>query len=124
MNADDLLARLKAEGLSPSLKLRVDGETQPSSETLELVHQHKPDLLIALADAHNIPRLPWQLERLLAAANSDSLPKGLVRLENGVIFDLQKHVLTVASSYLISDRSDALHRLWIAHRAWQREEAN
>jgi hypothetical protein len=119
MNPQDLLSRLKAEGTSASLKLRLDG-TPPSPETLELVRQHRADLLGVLADSQSIPRLPWQLERLLSAAASDVLPKGMQHVQGlGLVIDLGTYTLACAAAYLTGDRDEALRRLWYVHRAWQ-----
>lgn len=122
MSPQELLKRLQAEGTSPSLKLRLDG-APPSPETLELVKAHKSDLLRALAEPQGVPRLPWQLERLVSAACSDALPKGMTALVSGNVPDLAAYVLACASSYLVgtSDRNTALTKLWAAHQAWQRE---
>ena len=70
-------------------------------------------------DANAVPRLPWQLEGLLRAANSDVLPRGMTHLESGLVFDLRVYVLASAASYLLGDRDAALTRLWQAHRKWQ-----
>lgn len=123
MNVQDLLTRLKAEGLSPSLKLRLEGDAEPSAETLELVRHHKADLLSALIGVQGIPRLPWQLERLICAAGSNQLPKDPVMLTAGLITDMNRYTLACASAYLMGDRGVALQRLWELRRVWMPEEA-
>ena len=67
-----------------------------------------------------IPRLPWQLERLLSAANSGQLPQGKQYVQGlGLVFDLGTFTLACAASYLVGDRDAALERLWQVHRSWQ-----
>lgn len=67
-----------------------------------------------------IPRLPWQLEALLRAANSDVLPKGLQQVQGqGQVPDLSTYALACATSYLIGDRDAALERLWRVYRTWK-----
>ncbi len=44
-----------------------------------------------------LPRLPWQLERLLSAASSGVLPE-TVMLSSGLITDLNRYVLGWAAS--------------------------
>lgn len=114
-----LRQKLEAQGVTLIPKLTFQSATPLDAGTLELLNTYKAELLKDLVAPGCIPRLPWQLERLLAAANCDVLPQGLVRLEGGIVFDFQKHVLTGAATYLIGDREEALKRLWQAHRAWQ-----
>ena len=66
-----------------------------------------------------LPRLPWQLERLISAACADVLPKGTVTLSSGLVTDLGRYVLVWGCSYIIGDRTEAARRLWEAYRAWQ-----
>ena len=56
MTPRDLLARLKSEGLSVSLKLKVEGDAEPLTETLELLKRHRDDLITYLA--HERPDTP------------------------------------------------------------------
>jgi hypothetical protein len=69
--------------------------------------------------ADTLPRLPWQLEGLVRAANSDVLPKGLAHLPSGVVFDLAAYTLSCAASYLTNDRDEALEKLWTVYRKWR-----
>ncbi len=61
-----------------------------------------------------MPRLPWQLERLVRAASSD-----LLEAEVRGVPDVGRYTLAWAASYLTGDRDEALARLWAVHRAWQ-----
>ena len=65
-----------------------------------------------------VPRLPPQLERLVAAASSGLLPD-VKLLESGLVRELNSYVLAWASSYLIGDPDEALRRLWQAYKAWR-----
>ena len=69
--------------------------------------------------ADTLPRLPWQLERLLNAASSDLLPKDTTTLGDGLVTDLNRYTLAWGCTYLVGDRDEALRRLWQAHRAWR-----
>lgn len=70
-------------------------------------------------DAETLPRLPWQLERLISAACADVLPKDPVMLSSGLVTDLGRYVLAWGCSYLVSDRVEAERRLWQVYRARQ-----
>lgn len=65
MTPRDLLERLAAEGVGVSLKVRLDGDTQPSPETLDLLTRHRDDLITYLAmaggDTPQMCRLSEQL---------------------------------------------------------------
>jgi hypothetical protein len=61
-----------------------------------------------------LPRLPWQLERLVSAASSNAL-----ELELRGVHDLNRYTMAWAAAYLTGDRDEALARLWAVHRAWQ-----
>ncbi len=82
----------------------------------------EPVMVPALEVVHSVgtvPRLPWQLERLVSAACADALPKDTTKLTAGIVPDLNRYVLGWGCSYLVSDRTEAERRLWEAHRAWQ-----
>ncbi len=65
MTPRDLLARLQAEGVTASLKLRLEG-VEPSPETLDLIKLYRGDLITHLAlehgDTPQMCRLSEQLE--------------------------------------------------------------
>jgi hypothetical protein len=92
---------------------RAPDKTDESSETTSA---EAPAL-----DADTLPRLPWQLERLVRAASSDLLPEGSTMLASGLVTDLNRYTLAWAASYLTGDRDEALSRLWQARRVWQSE---
>lgn len=86
-----------------------------SLEFLEL----KVDDILPEKTADTIPRLPWQLERLISAAASGVLPDGTVMLASGLVPDLGRYTLGWAAAYLVGDRAEAKRRLWQVYRAWQ-----
>jgi len=45
----DILERLAAEGFTATLKLRLDGDSEPSPELDALLRQHRDDLITYLA---------------------------------------------------------------------------
>lgn len=102
-----------AEEKSFETPKNVPGKTDKSPEPRKV--------LIIEPSAGTVPRLPWQLERLVSAAHSDQLPKGTVTLPAGFIPDLNRYTLGWAAAYLTGDRTEALSRLWQARRAWQGE---
>ena len=71
--------------------------------------------------AETLPRLPWQLERLVSAAASNQLPQGTVKLPSGLVPNLNLYTLGWAAAYLAGDRAEALSRLWQARYVWQGE---
>lgn len=65
-------------------------------------------------ETDTLPRLPWQLERLLSAAASNVLT-----VELPGVPDVPRYALAWGCAYLTGDRSEALSRLWQVYRAWQ-----
>jgi hypothetical protein len=114
-----LRADLEQRGIKLTPKLTYQSTSPVDADTLALLRANKDDLLRDLAAPDSVPKLPWQLERLLSAANSGQLPQGMQHLESGLVFDLSAYALACGASYLIGDREEALRRLWQAHRAWQ-----
>lgn len=90
----------------PAEQKKVDGEITESQSALSGVTlPTKPDTL---------PRLPWQLERLLSAASSGVLTAGLPGVP-----DVPDYTLSLGCSYLVGDRDEATRRLWQVYEAWQ-----
>ena len=57
MTPRDLLTRLENEGVTATLKLRLEG-TEPSPETIALLQTHRDDLILYLALEHgDTPRM-------------------------------------------------------------------
>jgi hypothetical protein len=83
--------------------------SQTAQTVLNPVRNNSPDTL---------PRLSWQLERLISAACADVLPE-TVMLSSGLVTDLGRYVRAWGCSYLVSDRVEAERRLWEAHRTWK-----
>lgn len=83
--------------------------TKKASQTVQPVlnplRNNPPDTL---------PRLPWQLERLLSAAGSNVLTADLPGVP-----DVGAYALAWGCAYLTGDRAEAERRLWQVYRAWQ-----
>lgn len=104
--------------LTPKLTFKSD--VPLDAKTLEQLRNQKAELLSELTSSVGIlPKLPSQLEPLIRAASSDLLPKGTVRLESGLVYDLSSYTLAWAAAYLIGDRQHALARLWEVWKIWQ-----
>lgn len=114
-----LLRELEKKGVVLEPRLTFRSATPLDADTLSTLRERKAELLRDLTAPDSVARLPWQLERLLAAASSGLLPAGTVTPEAGLVTDLNGYTLAWAASYLIGDRTEALRRLWQAHRAWQ-----
>lgn len=114
-----LRQKLEQQGVQLEPKLTFKSSLPLDAETLATLQANKAELLRDLTAPDSLPRLPWQLERLLGAAASDLLPKDTVALPSGLVPNLNPYVLAWAASYLTGDRDEALRRLWEAHRAWR-----
>ncbi len=119
MNTAELLNRLELEGIGVSLNLKLEADAEPAPETLALIRDHKAELVDALAAAAAVPLLPWQLEGLLRAAESDVLGRDTVMLARGLITDLNRYTLAWGCVYLTGDCNEALSRLWEVYERWQ-----
>jgi hypothetical protein len=73
-----------------------------------------PEPLVPTQTADTLPRLPWQLERLVSAASSNVLT-----VELPGVPDVPRYTVAWAASYLTGDRDEALRRLWEVYSAWQ-----
>ena len=114
-----ILQKLERKGVTLEPKLTFKSSAPLDAETLTLLKTNKADLLIDLTAPGMVPRLPWQLERLVRAASSDQLPGGSTLLKAGLVTDLNRYTLAWGCSYLTGDRDEALSRLWAVYRAWQ-----
>ncbi len=85
------------------------------AETLTLLRS--AELLRDLTAPGTLPRLPWQLERLLSAAASNVLAVMGVP-------DAPRYVLAWGCSYLTGNRDEALSRLWAVYRASQKTDSS
>lgn len=106
---------LERQGVKLTPKLRyqfTDGALD--AETLALLKANRDELLRDLTAPDSIPRLPWQLERLVSAASS-----GQLHVEVGGVPDPTRYILGWACSYLTGDRTEALRRLWKVYSTWQ-----
>lgn len=93
-------------------------EKPDDGQSLEFL-ESKADDILSEKTAETLPRLPWQLERLVSAAASGVLPDGTVMLSAGPVPDLGRYVLGWGCAYLVSDRGEAERRLWQVYRAWR-----
>ncbi len=117
MSPRDILSTLEREGVVLEPRLAAQGTF--TDEHRRLIRNHKPDLLRELTGGAGVPRLPWQLERLVRAASSSQLQATL----KGV-HDPARYTLAWAAAYLTGDREEALRRLWQVYEAWQAEPVN
>lgn len=116
-----LLERLEQQGVTLEPKLTFKSADPVDAEILGFLREHKAELLRALTAPDTLPRLPWQLERLVSAAACNQLPQGTVELASGLVPDLNRYTLGCAAAYLTGDRTDALSRLWQVRYVWQGE---
>jgi hypothetical protein len=118
MTAREILRELDQRGVMLEVqngKLRFTPKDAVTPTLMAVMKEKKADIIATLS----IPRLPWQLERLVSAATNDQLPKETVKLEAGLVKDLNTYVLGWAASYLLGGSHEALTRLWQARKAWQ-----
>jgi hypothetical protein len=92
-------------------KVRVKGASKLPPPLVERIKERRDDVLAVLT----VPRLPWQLERLLSAASS-----GVLNVSLKGVPDTTRYTLAWSACYLIGDREEALKRLWEVYEAWQR----
>ncbi len=114
MNTHDLLQDLERKGVTLEVKLAFTSSAPLDAATLATLKAHKTALLKDLTAPDTLPRLPWQLARLVSAASSDNLDAAMPG-----VHDLNRYTLGWAAAYLTGGRDEALARLWAVHRAWQ-----
>jgi hypothetical protein len=105
----------------PSHKPTEPGEI-PTAKKANYANKASQPLLTPFEELRNksetLPRLPWQLERLISAACADVLPETVV-LPSGLVTDLGRYVRAWGCTYLVSDCQEAERRLWQVYRAWK-----
>ena len=119
-----LLQELERKGVILTPKLTYRSAAPIDAETLKNLKTRKAELLRDLLSVEmlcentldTLPRLPWQLERLVSAASCNAL-----ELELRGVPDPNRYTLAWAAAYLTGDRDEALSRLWQVRRAWQGE---
>jgi hypothetical protein len=93
-------------------KVRVKGASKLPTPLLEQLKEKRDDVLAVLT----LPRLPWQLERLVKAAINDALRDVSVR---GVA-DTKERVKAYALEYFTGgDKAESLKQLWEVYALWQ-----
>jgi hypothetical protein len=117
MTAQELIKQLNSTGM----QLYLDGEQlkyrspkEPDPNLLNLIRENKLDLIQLLQKQTTIPRLPWQLERLIAAACS-----GVLVLDIRGIPDTKRYVQAWGCEYLVGDKAESQKRLWEIYAHWQ-----
>lgn len=117
MTASHILSDLQSKGIAVSLrgdKLRLEPKEALTPDVLTTVKEHKASLIAHLS----VPRLPWQLERLVTAASSGALSVSI----QGVP-DPSRYVQAWACEYLASSqRDEPLRRLWEVYEQWQQSK--
>ena len=120
MTGLELFKELNAHGVSLTLegeRLKLRASAPLPAHLLEAAKAHKAELIALLS----VPRLPWQLERLVSAAASDLLPAGgAIWLRHGIVMDINRYVLGWAAAYLVSNQGESLERLWEVYHAWEK----
>jgi TubC N-terminal docking domain len=118
MTAFEIIKFAEAAGIElwvEGERLRYRSPQQPDLELLSLVIQHKSEIVKLLERDTMLPRLPWQLERLVEAACSGALVVNV----HGVP-DTARYVMAWAATYMVSSqRDEPLRRLWEVYQAWQ-----
>lgn len=111
--AQSLIAEVQEYGATiyaDAGKVRVKGVSKLPAPLIEKIKERRDDVLAVLT----LPRLPWQLERLLTAASSHALSFTMPGIP-----DANRYTAAWACAYLAGDRDEALKRLWQVYEAWQ-----
>ncbi len=110
--AEFVVKSRKNETDTPDFELeKLEKPTKPKSlESFE----SKAEGIRLTKKPDTLPRLPWQLERLVSSAGS-----GQLSVELRGVSDTRAYVLACGCAYLVGDRDEALRRLWVVHRVWQ-----
>lgn len=98
--------------VNPSVALPAELEEKVDDYAAEL--RPAPSGIALPAKPDTVPRLPWQLERLLSAASS-----GVLAADIPGVPDVPRYTLSWGCSYLTGDRTESERRLWQVYRAWQ-----
>lgn len=114
-----MIAEVERYGASLNVdggSVRIRGVSRLPSPLLEQLKERRDDVLAVLT----VPRLPWQLERLVTAATS-----GALTLTVAGIPDTARYTSAWAATYLVSSQQDeALKRLWEIYKLWQQQTSN
>lgn len=117
MTASDLVRAAQRAGLELYLegeRLRYRSPHSPDPTLLNLVTQHKADIMTFLERQTILPQLPWQLRRLVVAASSGALDISLRGVPN-----TSHYVMAWACEYLVSSQQEEpLKRLWEVYAQW------
>jgi TubC N-terminal docking domain len=117
MNASDLVKAAQEASLELYLegeRLRYRSPHRPDPMLLNLVTQHKADIMTLLEQQTMLPQLPWQLRQLVIAACSGVLDISLRGVPN-----TSHYVMAWVCEYLVSSqRDEPLKRLWEVYAQW------
>lgn len=117
MNPKSIILSLEQQGirLEAGVNLAFTSAEPITRSQLDILERHKSELgAYLLTDREMIPRLPWQLDRLVRAASS-----GLLTLNLPGILDANTYTLAWACAYLTGGGEEALRRLTQVYDAWQ-----
>lgn len=111
--AQHLIAEVQKHGATiyaDAGKVQIKGASKLPAPLVEKIKERRDDVLAVLT----IPRLPWQLERLLSAASC-----GVLNVSLRGVPDSTRYTLAWSACYLVGDRGEALKRLWEVYALWQ-----
>jgi hypothetical protein len=117
MKGSDIIKAARVAGLELYLegeRLRYRSPYPPDPVLLNLMIQHKVDIVKLLEQQIMLPRLPWQLRRLVVAASSGTLDIPICGVPNTA-----RYVMGWACEYLVSSQpEEPLKRLWEVYEQW------
>ena len=121
MTANDIIKYVESAGLELYLegeRLKYRSPSQPDSQILNLIIENKQGIVEVLTKRSMVPRLPWQLERLVSAACD-----GALHIQVRGIPDPSRYVQSWALTYFTSSqRDEPLRRLWEVYQVWQQSK--
>jgi TubC N-terminal docking domain len=112
-NVHQLIHSLQSRGITLTVKdesVILKPKESVTPEIVATVRERKAEIIARLS----VPRLPWQIERLLRAASD-----GVLNVSLRGVPDATRYVMAWAVSYIIGDREEALRRLWAVYGQWE-----
>lgn len=103
MTPNTLLIALASRGIAVTTDgedLLIEARAEPDPATLELLKKNKSEIIRYLIEKDTLPQLPWQLARLVRAADANSLNCKIPR-----VFNINRYTLSWAVAYLTGNRS-------------------
>lgn len=111
--AQNLITEVQKHGatiFADAGKVRIKGASKLPTLLVDKIKERRDDVLAVLT----VPRLPWQLERLVSASSSNALTFTISGIP-----DANRYTAAWACAYLTGDKEEALRRLWEVYEAWQ-----